>query len=220
MYPRNHSFTLKNAWLRSPPKSLLYMLFCMIGFPPSNKAIPRVTASSNMDGEFIEFITSSITRSDAPSRSKWHCTSCNVRSARFKNFAANKSQEMKPIMWRITHLDKHDHTSRTVTNRIIVHIFQQIRFIRSGFGGERFLEISNQQTVSQTVTLKRTKDIKKKKKNHRLFRKENLTLTFSPYSKSTDIISPRVFRILTQSFSSFSSSSFSVCLINLKTKKT
>lgn len=80
-------FTLKNDWLRSPPISFVIMLFWIIGFPPSRRAMPNSTASTNMLGEWTLFMTSSTTRSDAPSRSRWLWTSCRVRPARLNNFA-------------------------------------------------------------------------------------------------------------------------------------
>ena len=84
--------TLKNAWLRSPPSSLLYMLFWMIGLPPSSSALPNSTASTKMDGECTDLITSSTTKSDAPSRSRWHCTSCSVLQALLNILAGNLIQ--------------------------------------------------------------------------------------------------------------------------------
>uniref|UniRef100_A0A2M4DCX8 Putative secreted protein n=1 Tax=Anopheles darlingi TaxID=43151 RepID=A0A2M4DCX8_ANODA len=79
--------TLKNDWLRSLLRNLLYMPFWMIGLPPSRSAIPSSIASTKIDGELMDLITSSITRSLAPSLSRWFWTSCSVRPARIRYFA-------------------------------------------------------------------------------------------------------------------------------------
>lgn len=59
----------------------------MMGLPPSSRAIPNSTASTNIEGELTDLNTNSTTRSEAPSLSRWLCTSCSVRPALLSSFA-------------------------------------------------------------------------------------------------------------------------------------
>ena len=62
---------MKKVWLVSADWSLEKRLRWMTGLPPSSKAMPSWTASIKTLGDSDDFITSSATRSDAPSRSKY-----------------------------------------------------------------------------------------------------------------------------------------------------
>lgn len=211
-------FTLKNAWLRSPATNFLYMLFCMMGLPPSSRAIPKVMASSKIEGDVTEFTTNSMTRSEAPSWSKWHCTSCKVRPARLRYFAAKNRKKLKIFSNDDRYAMDKGLTSGSMKNHFI-RLFYGIGFERIWFNNEWLIKIPKQQTVSEIVTLEFGIMLREKEQKAKCSIKMDLRLTFSPYSKSTVIISPRVFNIFTQSFSSLSSSKFSVCLINLQKKK-
>lgn len=54
---------------------------CMMGFPPSSRAMANRMLSWKMRS-LLAFMMRSMTRSDAPSLSRWHCTSARLSSPR------------------------------------------------------------------------------------------------------------------------------------------
>lgn len=59
-------------------------LTCMVVFPPSSRALANKMLSWNTRS-LVVFMMRSMTRSDAPSLSRWHCTSIRLISPRLRD---------------------------------------------------------------------------------------------------------------------------------------